>query len=242
MQPPPNAAPLTPAERKLLKAQAHHLKPVVMVGDAGLTPAVLAETGRALDAHGLIKVRVQGDDRDTRLAILQALCTELGCQPVQTIGKLLIVWRQQPDPEPAGATGTRRGGKTLPKKRAEARSEQRARRKPAPRVAPAKPAPAKATPARKPGVAREVSGSPPSGKDGRAPRTGTRSSARPASPSPGRAPAPRKTGTGGGPAAPRKAGATRTSASPRGPVAPRKAAASRAPSAPRRSPAKRGGR
>jgi len=73
---------LTSAERKALRALAHHLDPVVTVGDAGLTPAVLADTGRALTAHGLIKIRVHGDDREQRLAILDEICSTLGCAPV----------------------------------------------------------------------------------------------------------------------------------------------------------------
>ena len=60
----PAAPELTPSERKDLKARAHHLDPVVMVGDSGLTPAVVAEAGRAIAVHELIKVRVAGDDRD----------------------------------------------------------------------------------------------------------------------------------------------------------------------------------
>ena len=54
---------LTPAQRKVHRAEAHHLDPVVMVGGDGLTPAVKKETDAALNAHGLIKVRVLGDDR-----------------------------------------------------------------------------------------------------------------------------------------------------------------------------------
>ncbi len=93
----PGALALDAAQRKALRADAHHLKPVVMVGDAGLTPSVLAETDRALTAHGLIKVRVQGDDRDARAQALQSLCETLGCAPVQTIGKVLVLWRPVDD-------------------------------------------------------------------------------------------------------------------------------------------------
>lgn len=99
---------LTSAERKALRALAHHLDPVVTVGDAGLTPAVLAETGRALTAHGLIKIRVHGDDREQRLAILDEICSTLGCAPVQAIGKLLVVWREKPETGTGGDAGTAR--------------------------------------------------------------------------------------------------------------------------------------
>ena len=87
---------LTPAERKTLKARAHGLDPVVIVGDAGLTPGVLAEVERSLVAHELIKVRVAGDDREARLAMRERIVEELGAAPVQTIGKLLVFYRQKP--------------------------------------------------------------------------------------------------------------------------------------------------
>jgi RNA-binding protein len=84
---------LTIAQRKEHRAEAHHLDPVVMMGNDGLTPAVKKEINAALDAHGLIKVRVQGDDRDKREAIYNQLCDELGAAPIQHIGKLLVLWR-----------------------------------------------------------------------------------------------------------------------------------------------------
>ncbi|MFA7666327.1 MAG: YhbY family RNA-binding protein [Burkholderiaceae bacterium] len=105
----PVAAPvLSPARRKVLRAEAHHLDPVVMIGDAGLTEAVLAETDRALKAHGLIKIRVHGDDREQRLSMLTTICARLGCAPVQTIGKLLVVWREKPETGTGGDAGTAR--------------------------------------------------------------------------------------------------------------------------------------
>ena len=57
---------LSTAERKAHRAEAHHLDPVVMIGNDGLTPSVLKETDAALNAHGLIKIRVLGDDRAAR--------------------------------------------------------------------------------------------------------------------------------------------------------------------------------
>ncbi len=88
---------LTPAERSELRSQAHGLNPVVMIGESGLTPAVVKEADAALDAHGLIKVRVFGDDREARLAYYETLCTELGAAPVQHIGKLLVLYRPKKD-------------------------------------------------------------------------------------------------------------------------------------------------
>lgn len=84
---------LTPAERSVLRSEAHALDPVVMIGDSGLTPSVLKEIDASLNAHGLIKVRVLGDDRDVRLGHYETICTELGAAPVQHIGKLLILYR-----------------------------------------------------------------------------------------------------------------------------------------------------
>jgi putative YhbY family RNA-binding protein len=84
---------LTPAERSALRAEAHGLSPVVMVGESGLTPAVMKEISSSLDAHGLIKVRVFGDEREERVAIYEQICQELDCAPVQHIGKLLVLYR-----------------------------------------------------------------------------------------------------------------------------------------------------
>ena len=87
---------LTIAERKAHRAQAHHLSPVVMIGNDGLTTGVKKEVDAALDAHGLIKIRVLGDDRTQREAIYQSLADELGAAPIQHIGKLLVLWRPKP--------------------------------------------------------------------------------------------------------------------------------------------------
>lgn len=84
---------ITPQQRKSLKADAHSLSPVVMVGGDGLTPAVIKEAKLAIDHHGLIKVRVFGDDRDVRVAIYEELCDKLDAAPVQHIGKLLVLWK-----------------------------------------------------------------------------------------------------------------------------------------------------
>ncbi|MDO5357089.1 MAG: ribosome assembly RNA-binding protein YhbY [Conchiformibius sp.] len=78
-----------------MRAQAHHLHPVVMVGQKGLTEAVVRETDTALRAHELIKVRVLGDDREERSEIAAALCAEVGAQLVQHIGKLLVLYRKK---------------------------------------------------------------------------------------------------------------------------------------------------
>jgi RNA-binding protein len=84
---------LTPAERKEKRADAHHLDPVVLIGGDGLTPAVVKETDAALNAHGLIKVRVFSDERETRDTIFTTLADRLNAAPIQHIGKLLVLWR-----------------------------------------------------------------------------------------------------------------------------------------------------
>ncbi|MBS0454497.1 MAG: YhbY family RNA-binding protein [Proteobacteria bacterium] len=90
---------LTPAQRKVHRAEAHHLDPIVMVGGDGLTPAVKKEADAALKAHGLIKIRVFSDDRLARDAMLQTLADELDAAPIQHIGKLLVLWRPIPEKE-----------------------------------------------------------------------------------------------------------------------------------------------
>ena len=90
---------LTIQERKAHRAEAHHLDPVVMIGNDGLTPAVRKETDAALNAHGLIKIRVLGDDREARDAIYTQLAEALNAAPIQHIGKLLVLWRPKPKKE-----------------------------------------------------------------------------------------------------------------------------------------------
>ncbi|MEH0165891.1 YhbY family RNA-binding protein [Paucibacter sp. JuS9] len=88
---------LTPAQRKEKRSDAHHLDPVVMIGADGLTPAVVKETDAALNAHGLIKVRVMSDDRENRESIFAELSDKLDAAPIQHIGKLLVLWRPMPE-------------------------------------------------------------------------------------------------------------------------------------------------
>jgi len=88
---------LTPAQRKVHRADAHHLDPVVLVGGDGLSPSVKKEIDGALKAHGLIKVRVFSDDRAAREAMFKTLADELNAAPIQHIGKLLVLWRPMPE-------------------------------------------------------------------------------------------------------------------------------------------------
>ena len=104
---------LTTAKRKEKRAEAHHLDPVVLIGGEGLTPAVKKEVDAALEAHGLIKVRVFSDERTTREAIFTALSDQLNAAPIQHIGKLLVLWRPVPEKERAEREGRMPGPKIV---------------------------------------------------------------------------------------------------------------------------------
>ena len=92
-----NQQTLSPKQRQALKAQAHALKPVVIVGQKGLTDAVIREADIALKAHELIKIRVRNDDRDEREQFAQIFCERLNAQLVAHSGKLIILWRKNED-------------------------------------------------------------------------------------------------------------------------------------------------
>src|SRR3989338_1148896 len=87
---------LTISERLALKGRAHALNPTVMIGNAGLTEAVLKEIAASLKTHELIKIRVMAE-RPQREAILAEICNRLNAAPVQHIGKILVIY--QPNPE-----------------------------------------------------------------------------------------------------------------------------------------------
>jgi RNA-binding protein len=86
--------PLTQSQRRHLKGLAHHLKPVVMIGQHGLTENVFNEIEIALDAHELIKVRVSGADRDDRKAMLETIGSRCGAELVQSIGHIAVFFRR----------------------------------------------------------------------------------------------------------------------------------------------------
>lgn len=88
---------LTVPERLALKGRAHSLNPTVMIGNSGLTEAVLKEIAADLKRHELIKIRVMGDDRALRETMYTEICTQLNAAPVQHIGKILVIY--QPNPE-----------------------------------------------------------------------------------------------------------------------------------------------
>jgi putative YhbY family RNA-binding protein len=88
---------LTPSQRARLKAKAHALEPVVQVGQAGLSDTVVSEVDRSLTAHGLIKVRLTGADRDTRDELAHSLSERTDAAVVQQVGRVLVLWRPRPD-------------------------------------------------------------------------------------------------------------------------------------------------
>ena len=87
---------LTARERAHLKARAHALEPVVIVGHGGVSPTVIAELDRALTAHELIKVRIPTDDRDLRVSLGNELAEATDAAIVHRVGKVLILWRPRP--------------------------------------------------------------------------------------------------------------------------------------------------
>jgi RNA-binding protein len=83
-------------EKKQLRASAHALNPVVMVGQAGLTDAVLAEVELALNSHELIKVKIRAE-RDERKQISEKICAATGAELVQSIGQIAVIYRLNPN-------------------------------------------------------------------------------------------------------------------------------------------------
>lgn len=100
---------LTPAQRSELRAEAHGLSPIVLIGEAGLTPAVMKEIDAGLNSHGLIKVRVFGDEREVRIQFYETICSELRAAPVQHIGKLLVLYRPQKEDADKERISVKRG-------------------------------------------------------------------------------------------------------------------------------------
>src|SRR5262245_52163342 len=88
---------LTEKQRRALKGLAHPLKPVILMGNAGLTEAVVAETDRALGHHELIKVRLPGQDRDERDAALAQLAERTASAMVTRIGHVAVLYRPHPE-------------------------------------------------------------------------------------------------------------------------------------------------
>ncbi len=200
---------LTPSQRQDLRGQAHALKPVVMIGDKGLVDTVMAEIDRALKVHELIKIRVMSEEREDRAAAMAQICKSLNTEPVQIIGKLLVVYRQRTEEE----TADRARMQVDRAKRARIRLAAKQREEQA--KLPARTAPAR-SPARSPKTTPREDGNRNRGVNPkvtrgsvqldtqRAPRPTTR--AAPARPAQDRAAAPRRTAGARTTRPPRKAG------------------------------------
>lgn len=88
---------LTTKQKQYLKGIAHSLKPVVLLGQHGLTEGVLAEIDSALQYHELIKVKVAAEDRETKQLIIAAIVRETGAAQVQAMGNMLTLYRPSPE-------------------------------------------------------------------------------------------------------------------------------------------------
>lgn len=84
------------ADKKRLRAEAHSLKPVIMIGQSGYTPAVQAELELALNSHELIKVRIRAE-RDDRKLISDKICSDTGAELIQSIGQIAVLYRLNPE-------------------------------------------------------------------------------------------------------------------------------------------------
>lgn len=89
--------PLNDRQKRHLKRLGHELDPVILTGSSGLTPGLLAELDSTLEHHELLKVRVRAGDRDSRDAMIRALCEESGAELVQRIGHVALLWRPNPE-------------------------------------------------------------------------------------------------------------------------------------------------
>ena len=112
---------LSPAERRALRARAHSLNPVVIIGNDGLTPGVNTEVERSLKAHELIKIKVGGMEHAERESTCETICGQTGAVQVQHIGKILVIYRKRPleenrpafrKPRKKASSGIPRAGKS----------------------------------------------------------------------------------------------------------------------------------
>lgn len=95
---------LSPEQRREYRAIAHNLKPVIIVGDKGLSEGLQEELERALNDHELIKIKVASQDREARQEAITALCESSGAELVQTIGKIAVILRRAKQPNPSFPT------------------------------------------------------------------------------------------------------------------------------------------
>lgn len=123
-------ATLNSARRSELRAEAHKLKPLVLIGDKGLTDAVIAEADGALKAHELIKVRASTDDREARKAWMEELATRLEAHAVQVIGKILVLYRENVEKREAEKAAAKAAARLAARPRTKRPARERAAPKP----------------------------------------------------------------------------------------------------------------
>ena len=90
---------LTEHQKKHLRGLGHKLRPVIMIGDAGLSTSLLEEYERTLEHHELIKVKIRAGDRAARDGIIDDLCEKSGAELVQRIGNTALLFRRNPEKE-----------------------------------------------------------------------------------------------------------------------------------------------
>jgi RNA-binding protein len=140
--------PLTAKRRSELRAEAHSLTPVVIIGDKGLTDEVVAEIERSLKAHELIKVRANTTDRAARGEWLEAICARLEAHAVQQIGKVYVLYRENAEKTARAKKAAAAAARPAPAKAGTVKGTSRPRsRTPSPR-------PESAPPRRRPRSAR----------------------------------------------------------------------------------------
>ncbi|QNN76215.1 ribosome assembly RNA-binding protein YhbY [Pseudoxanthomonas mexicana] len=84
---------LTAAQTRFLRGQAHDLKALLQIGNKGVTPAFLAELDAVLEQHELVKVKVAGEDREARDAMIGELAEKVDAALVQRIGHTAVLYR-----------------------------------------------------------------------------------------------------------------------------------------------------
>ncbi len=88
---------ITATQKRQLRGSAHALKPVVIVGDKGITDNVLQEINQTLDNHELIKIRINAENKAQRQQIIQDICTRTQAILIQTIGHIIAIYREKAD-------------------------------------------------------------------------------------------------------------------------------------------------
>ena len=88
---------LSMQQKKYLRGIAHHLKPVIIIGQHGLSEGLMNELNSTLDHHELIKIKIAAGEREERKEIINTVCQTTGAELVQAIGKIFVIYRPNPD-------------------------------------------------------------------------------------------------------------------------------------------------